>query len=197
MGANAVVHLNPSGPCSLCPCQPPSTPLPPQIIDVNYYPVESARNSNMRHRPIGIGVQARPPPTSTLCGGRPRTRPPAARPPTAPPHHALPSPVVPHPTTSSPQGLADAFLLLGLPFDSPEARQLNKEIFETLYYAALEAGRGGRLVGRGPLGLGFVAWRAPGWCWEARSFHTAPAVEVRGAFGRVGRPLAVGPRGAW
>eukprot|EP00878_Enallax_costatus_P017789 GHUV01018691.1.p1 GENE.GHUV01018691.1~~GHUV01018691.1.p1 ORF type:complete len:758 (+),score=282.13 GHUV01018691.1:282-2555(+) len=63
-----------------------------KIIDVNYYPTETARRSNMRHRPIGLGVQ----------------------------------------------GLADTFLLLGLPFDSPEAADLNKEIFETIYYAALE-----------------------------------------------------------
>jgi ribonucleoside-diphosphate reductase subunit M1 len=62
-----------------------------KIIDVNYYPVETARRSNTRHRPIGLGVQ----------------------------------------------GLADAFILLGLPFDSPEAAELNKEIFETIYYAAL------------------------------------------------------------
>ena len=64
-----------------------------KIIDVNFYPAETARNSNMRHRPIGIGVQ----------------------------------------------GLADAFILLGLPFDSPEAAKLNSEIFETIYYAALKA----------------------------------------------------------
>ncbi|KAI8145378.1 ribonucleotide reductase [Fennellomyces sp. T-0311] len=64
-----------------------------KVIDVNYYPVPEARKSNMRHRPIGLGVQ----------------------------------------------GLADAFLLLRLPFDSPEARQLNKDIFETIYHAALEA----------------------------------------------------------
>ncbi|KAJ3658911.1 hypothetical protein Zmor_010625 [Zophobas morio] len=64
-----------------------------KIIDVNYYPLPEARNSNMRHRPIGIGVQ----------------------------------------------GLADAFILLRLPFDSNEARLLNKQIFETLYYGALEA----------------------------------------------------------
>ena len=64
-----------------------------RIIDVNYYPVEAARRSNLRHRPVGIGVQ----------------------------------------------GLADAFLLLGLPFDSPEARQLNKEIFEAIYFNALSA----------------------------------------------------------
>ncbi|KAK9808676.1 hypothetical protein WJX72_001770 [[Myrmecia] bisecta] len=62
-----------------------------KIIDINYYPVETARRSNMRHRPIGIGVQ----------------------------------------------GLADTFILLGLPFDSPEAAQLNKEIFEAIYFAAL------------------------------------------------------------
>jgi ribonucleotide reductase alpha subunit len=70
----------------------PAPTHPTQIIDVNYYPVEAARNSNMRHRPIGIGIQ----------------------------------------------GLADAFLLLGLPFDSEEAKQLNKEIFETIYFAALQ-----------------------------------------------------------
>ena len=62
-----------------------------RIIDVNYYPVETARRSNMRHRPIGLGVQ----------------------------------------------GLADVFILLGLPFDSPEAQKLNAEIFETIYFAAL------------------------------------------------------------
>ena len=63
-----------------------------RIIDVNYYPVAEAKRSNMRHRPIGLGVQ----------------------------------------------GLADVFILLGLPFDSPEAAQLNKEIFETMYFAALQ-----------------------------------------------------------
>jgi ribonucleoside-diphosphate reductase subunit M1 len=62
-----------------------------KIIDVNYYPVDTARVSNLRHRPIGIGVQ----------------------------------------------GLADVFILLGLPFDSPEAVQLNKDIFETIYFSAL------------------------------------------------------------
>ncbi len=65
------------------------------VIDQNYYPVEEARNSNMRHRPIGIGVQ----------------------------------------------GLADAYILMRLPFDSDEARQLNKEIFETIYYAAVTASK--------------------------------------------------------
>ncbi|XP_076939123.1 ribonucleoside-diphosphate reductase large subunit-like [Bidens hawaiensis] len=64
-----------------------------KIIDVNYYPVETAKRSNLRHRPIGIGVQ----------------------------------------------GLADTFILLGMPFDSPEAEQLNKDIFETIYYHALKA----------------------------------------------------------
>ena len=64
-----------------------------RIIDVNHYPVQEARNSNMRHRPIGVGVQ----------------------------------------------GLADAFLALRLPFESPEARELNKQIFETIYHAALTA----------------------------------------------------------
>ncbi|XP_051191876.1 ribonucleoside-diphosphate reductase large subunit isoform X2 [Lolium perenne] len=64
-----------------------------KIIDINYYPVETARRSNMRHRPIGIGVQ----------------------------------------------GLADTFILLGMPFDSPEAQQLNKDIFETIYYHSLKA----------------------------------------------------------
>ncbi|KAJ0125069.1 ribonucleoside-diphosphate reductase large chain [Diaporthe amygdali] len=64
-----------------------------KIIDVNHYPVKEAYNSNMRHRPIGVGVQ----------------------------------------------GLADAFLALRMPFDSPEARELNKQIFETIYHAALTA----------------------------------------------------------
>ncbi len=66
-----------------------------KVIDVNYYPVEEARRSNMRHRPIGIGVQ----------------------------------------------GLADTFILLKMPFDSPKARQLNKEIFETIYFAAMTASK--------------------------------------------------------
>jgi ribonucleoside-diphosphate reductase alpha chain len=66
-----------------------------KIIDINYYPVPEARNSNLRHRPIGLGVQ----------------------------------------------GLADAFILLGYPFESEEARLLNREIFETIYYAALTASK--------------------------------------------------------
>jgi ribonucleoside-diphosphate reductase alpha chain len=66
-----------------------------RIIDGNYYPVEEARNSNMRHRPIGLGVQ----------------------------------------------GLADAFILLGMPFESEEARALNREIFETIYYASMTASK--------------------------------------------------------
>jgi ribonucleoside-diphosphate reductase subunit M1 len=63
-----------------------------KIIDINYYPVEEARRSNMRHRPIGMGVQ----------------------------------------------GLADAFMKMRYPFDSPEAQELNRLIFETMYFAALE-----------------------------------------------------------
>ena len=66
-----------------------------KIIDRNYYPVAEARNSNLRHRPIGLGVQ----------------------------------------------GLADAFIMLRYPFESPEAIQLNKEIFETIYYAAMTASK--------------------------------------------------------
>jgi ribonucleoside-diphosphate reductase alpha subunit len=66
-----------------------------RIIDYNFYPVPEARNSNMRHRPIGLGVQ----------------------------------------------GLADAYILMRFPFDSPEAAQLNKDIFETIYYAAMTASK--------------------------------------------------------
>lgn len=64
-----------------------------KIIDVNYYPVTEARNSNMRHRPIGIGVQ----------------------------------------------GLADTFVLMRIPYESEPAMKLNQQIFETIYYGALEA----------------------------------------------------------
>lgn len=64
-----------------------------KVIDINFYPVPEAKTSNMRHRPIGIGVQ----------------------------------------------GLADAFFLMRYPFDSEEAKQLNRDIFETMYHAALEA----------------------------------------------------------
>jgi len=66
-----------------------------KVIDVNFYPVPEARNSNMRHRPVGLGVQ----------------------------------------------GLADAFMMLRHAFDSDEARILNKNIFETIYYAALCASK--------------------------------------------------------
>lgn len=62
-----------------------------KVIDINYYPIIEAENSNRRHRPIGLGVQ----------------------------------------------GLADAFILMRFPFDSVEARQLNRDIFETIYYAAV------------------------------------------------------------
>jgi ribonucleoside-diphosphate reductase alpha subunit len=64
-----------------------------KVIDINYYPVEEARTSNMRHRPIGLGVQ----------------------------------------------GLADVFIMLRMPFESAEARGLNEDIFETIYFAAMEA----------------------------------------------------------
>lgn len=64
-----------------------------KVIDINHYPIPEARTSNLRHRPIGIGVQ----------------------------------------------GLADAFLRMRLPFDSPQARRLNKDIFETIYFAAMTA----------------------------------------------------------
>jgi ribonucleoside-diphosphate reductase alpha subunit len=64
-----------------------------KVIDVNYYPVAEARNSNMRHRPIGLGVQ----------------------------------------------GLADTFIMLRMPFESDEARSLNEDIFETIYFGAMEA----------------------------------------------------------
>ena len=66
-----------------------------KIIDRNYYPIPEARNSNMRHRPIGLGVQ----------------------------------------------GLADAFIMLRYPFESDQARQLNKDIFETIYYASMTASK--------------------------------------------------------
>ncbi len=64
-----------------------------KVIDRNYYPVKEAENSNMRHRPIGLGVQ----------------------------------------------GLADAFIMMRMPFTSDEAKKLNQEIFETLYFAAVTA----------------------------------------------------------
>ncbi|MGL5891306.1 MAG: ribonucleoside-diphosphate reductase subunit alpha, partial [Bacteroidia bacterium] len=66
-----------------------------KIIDGNYYPVPEARNSNMRHRPIGLGVQ----------------------------------------------GLADTFILMRYSFDSPEAKQLNIDIHETIYYASMTASK--------------------------------------------------------
>lgn len=64
-----------------------------KVIDVNYYPVPEAENSNKRHRPIGLGIQ----------------------------------------------GLADVFIMLRMPFDSEEARFLNEDIFETIYFAAMES----------------------------------------------------------
>jgi len=64
-----------------------------KVIERNFYPVEEARRSNMRHRPIGLGVQ----------------------------------------------GLADAFMIMRLPFESEAARRLNEDVFETIYFAACEA----------------------------------------------------------
>ena len=71
-----------------------------RVIDVNYYPVEEARNSNMRHRPIGLGVQ----------------------------------------------GLADTFAMLGMYFESDEAKALNKEIFETIYFASCTASKDAAII---------------------------------------------------
>lgn len=66
-----------------------------KIIDENYYPVPEAKKSNLRHRPIGLGVQ----------------------------------------------GLADTFIMLGFPFESEEAKALNREVFETIYFAAMSASK--------------------------------------------------------
>ena len=66
-----------------------------RIIDENFYPVVEAKNSNLRHRPIGLGVQ----------------------------------------------GLADAYIMMGLPFESEEARTLNREVFETIYFASMSASK--------------------------------------------------------
>jgi ribonucleoside-diphosphate reductase alpha chain len=66
-----------------------------KVIDENYYPVEEARRSNLRHRPVGLGVQ----------------------------------------------GLADVFIMLRLPFESEFAKLLNKNIFETIYFAAMTASK--------------------------------------------------------
>jgi len=66
-----------------------------KIIDENFYPVEEARNSNMRHRPIGLGVQ----------------------------------------------GLADTYIMMRLPFESQEAKALNREVFETIYFASMTASK--------------------------------------------------------
>ena len=63
-----------------------------RVIDINFYPTEKTRTSNLKHRPIGVGVQ----------------------------------------------GLADAFVLLGIPFHSEQAKEINKHIFETIYHASLE-----------------------------------------------------------
>ncbi|CBJ32887.1 ribonucleotide reductase large chain subunit [Ectocarpus siliculosus] len=64
-----------------------------RVIDVNFYPVEEAKRSNFRHRPVGLGVQ----------------------------------------------GLADAFIMMRFPFESEKAAKLNRDIFETIYFGAVEA----------------------------------------------------------
>jgi ribonucleoside-diphosphate reductase alpha chain len=66
-----------------------------RVIDESFYPLEEARRSNTRNRPIGIGVQ----------------------------------------------GLADVFAIMKIPFESPDAKKINREIFETMYFSALEASR--------------------------------------------------------
>ena len=64
-----------------------------RVIDINFYPIPETRNSNLKHRPIGIGVQ----------------------------------------------GLADVFAILKIPFDSVEAKEVNRNIFEQIYYSSLDA----------------------------------------------------------
>jgi ribonucleoside-diphosphate reductase alpha chain len=105
-----------------------------KVIDINYYPIEEAKRSNLRHRPIGIGVQ----------------------------------------------GLADVFILLKLSFDSDEARKLNTEIFETIYFAALTASKDIAMIhgpyetfSGSPISQGilqFDMWNvkpSPKWDWES------------------------------
>lgn len=64
-----------------------------RVIDINYYPTPETQRSNLRHRPIGIGIQ----------------------------------------------GLADLYAVMGIPFTSPEARKINSDLFETIYFAAMSA----------------------------------------------------------
>lgn len=64
-----------------------------RVIDMNFYPVKEAKNSNMRHRPVGIGVQ----------------------------------------------GLANVFAMMRFPWESDEARKLNRDIFEAIYFGAMTA----------------------------------------------------------
>jgi ribonucleoside-diphosphate reductase alpha chain len=105
-----------------------------KIIDNNYYPVEEARNSNLRHRPIGLGIQ----------------------------------------------GLADVFIMLRMPFESDAAKELNKNIFETIYFSAMTASKdiakreGAYQTFKGsPLSKGifqFDMWNVnatENWNWEA------------------------------
>uniref|UniRef100_A0A6C0LTI4 ribonucleoside-diphosphate reductase n=1 Tax=viral metagenome TaxID=1070528 RepID=A0A6C0LTI4_9ZZZZ len=63
-----------------------------RVIDINFYPTDKTKLSNMRHRPIGIGVQ----------------------------------------------GLADVFIMMGLSFNSETSKEINKNIFETIYHASME-----------------------------------------------------------
>ncbi|KAF8349527.1 ribonucleotide reductase [Amanita rubescens] len=97
-----------------------------RIIDINFYPIPEARRSNMRHRPIGIGVQ----------------------------------------------GLADAFMALRMPFDSPAAKQLNIQIFETIYHGAVEASSELAVI-EGPYETGQLQYDLWGvtptdlWDWDA------------------------------
>ncbi len=94
MRALAVGALSLFGVCTFCVCCSIKAccARPVQVIDLNFYPVPEARYSNMRHRPVGMGVQ----------------------------------------------GLADTFIKMRMPFESPEAAALNKDIFETMYFAALD-----------------------------------------------------------
>jgi ribonucleotide reductase alpha subunit len=64
-----------------------------KVIDCNFYPLEEARRSNLKHRPVGLGIQ----------------------------------------------GLSDVFMILRMPFESDDAKELNKNIFETIYHGALES----------------------------------------------------------
>ncbi len=118
-----------------------------KVIDINYYPVKEAENSNMRHRPIGEGTTHNTGHAAqhSTCSKQHNTCSTAnnmAH--SAADVHARLVPVScahipPSPSGIGVQGLADAFILMRFPFDSPSAAQLNKDIFETIYYGALTA----------------------------------------------------------